>query len=397
MPTPSMAAAIITPARLDFDSRWSRVIIALPAPSAISSASSSRPAERQADAGSRRNSARNAGSTSRRSISWAAMSASEVATSRSAHARYHGLRHHDDHGDEERHPERDQHGPYDVSGGELVHHGLVSEGHADRTKREHGAPHQSEDSVARQHRRIGFVVLLAGEPARELRLGPAPQPRLAQDVDEDLVAVAVDERVEVEEGSDVGREREVEEEVADRAVGEQQAAEREHGAQGEVRRRARRADGDAAVARLEPCLGGVHEGVGEDEQQLEPGALYLAPERRHRHPVRGLVDRDHEEATRQEDKAAQPELGGHHERRPVATHDQIAEDPEPGHDQHRQRDQHRPREQHPPAGAVDSLEGGAENREGLRPWSEEPPEPALWRLLAAVWCRLRDAGQEPAL
>ena len=36
MPTPSIAAAIITPARLDLDSRMSRVIIALPAPSCIS-------------------------------------------------------------------------------------------------------------------------------------------------------------------------------------------------------------------------------------------------------------------------------------------------------------------------------------------------------------------------
>src|SRR5919107_2309658 len=76
-----MAAAIITPAKLDFDSRWSSVIIALPAPIDISSASSSSPALRQAAAGSRRNSVRNSGSPSRRSISWAAMSACGAATS----------------------------------------------------------------------------------------------------------------------------------------------------------------------------------------------------------------------------------------------------------------------------------------------------------------------------
>src|SRR5215204_1111995 len=111
MPTPSMAAAIITPARLDFDSRWSRVIIALTAPIDISSASSSRPALRQAVAGSRRNSERNAGSPSRRSISWAAMSASDVGISGSAHPVRQRLGKDDDHGDEAPDPERDQHAP----------------------------------------------------------------------------------------------------------------------------------------------------------------------------------------------------------------------------------------------------------------------------------------------
>src|SRR4051794_33602674 len=77
MPTPSMAAAIITPAREDLDSRMSSVCIALPAPTDISLATCSRPASRQAAAGSRRNFARKAGSTSRRSISLAAMSASD--------------------------------------------------------------------------------------------------------------------------------------------------------------------------------------------------------------------------------------------------------------------------------------------------------------------------------
>ena len=45
-PTPSMAAAISTPARLERDSRTSSVCIALPAPSAISSARLSSPASR---------------------------------------------------------------------------------------------------------------------------------------------------------------------------------------------------------------------------------------------------------------------------------------------------------------------------------------------------------------
>src|SRR5215207_1473182 len=125
MPTPSMAAAIITPARLDFDSRWSRVIIALPAPIDISSASSSRPALRHALAGSRRNSARNAGSPSRRSISFAATSASEVAMSGSAHPVHERLDEDDQDGEEAHDPQRDEHGPHHVVRREVVHHRLV--------------------------------------------------------------------------------------------------------------------------------------------------------------------------------------------------------------------------------------------------------------------------------
>src|SRR5918995_6902794 len=214
MPTPSMAAAIITPARLDFDSRWSSVIIALPAPIAISSANSSSPALRQAAAGARRNSVRNVGAPSRRSISWAAMSASEVATSVAPPQPLpERLDEHDQHRDEEHEPEGDQHGPDHVVGGVVVHDRLVAERQADREERRQQRPAEPEDRVARQHRRVVLVVALAGELARELRLRAPPQPRLLEHVDEDLVAVAVDERVEVEERADVGREGEVEEDV----------------------------------------------------------------------------------------------------------------------------------------------------------------------------------------
>src|SRR3954470_22469186 len=100
-----MAAAIITPASEDFDSRMSSVYIALPAPSDISSARWSSPASRQAAAGSRRKRARNAGSASRRSISRAATSASALATSGTSHPLPQRLAEHDDHGQEERHPQ----------------------------------------------------------------------------------------------------------------------------------------------------------------------------------------------------------------------------------------------------------------------------------------------------
>src|SRR5215217_1409557 len=147
MPTPSIAAAISTPARLDFDSRTSSVIIALPAPSDISSASSSSPALRHALAGSRRNSVRNAGSPSRRSISWAAMSASEVATSFSARAIPERLDEDDQHRNEEPDPQRDQHGPHHVLGRELLHDGLVAQRHPDREEGRQPRPHEAEDRV----------------------------------------------------------------------------------------------------------------------------------------------------------------------------------------------------------------------------------------------------------
>src|SRR3954451_11345081 len=105
-----MAAAIITPASEDLDSRMSSVCIALPPPTDISGASPSRPASRQAPAGSRRNLARNAGSASRRSMSFAATSASEVATSGlSGPPRAQRLEEHHDHREEEGHPQRGHH------------------------------------------------------------------------------------------------------------------------------------------------------------------------------------------------------------------------------------------------------------------------------------------------
>src|SRR5690242_6515335 len=122
-----MAAAIITPASEDLDSRTSSVYIALPAPRAISSASWSSPASRHAAAGSRRNRARKAGSASRRSIRRAATSASVLATAsglRGVPALVQRLRQHDDHGDEERDSER----PHDAVDDRLrreMHHDLL--------------------------------------------------------------------------------------------------------------------------------------------------------------------------------------------------------------------------------------------------------------------------------
>src|SRR3954469_5777319 len=140
MPTPSMAAAIITPASEDLDSRMSSVCIALPAPSDISWASCSSPASRQAPAGSRRKRARNSGSARSRSISLAAMSASEgvIATSAPADPLPERLAEDEEDRQEERHPQRG----HDPVHRRLGHAGgeerlLVAQRHADREQRRH--------------------------------------------------------------------------------------------------------------------------------------------------------------------------------------------------------------------------------------------------------------------
>src|SRR6187200_2878090 len=210
---PSMAAAIITPARLDRDSRISSVWAALPAASDISSASSCSPASRHATAGLRRNFARNAGSASRRSISWAAMSASVADTGESllrpaAHAIQQRLADDEHDRQEERDPQRAEH---DIDrhrrARDLLHDRHVAQREDDRERAGERGPDEPPDRVAAEHRRV-VRAALPGQLARELRAGAPAQARLAQHVDEDVVAVALDERVEVEERADVAGERE---------------------------------------------------------------------------------------------------------------------------------------------------------------------------------------------
>src|SRR3954471_4754753 len=176
-----MAAAIITPARLDLDSRMSSVYIALPPPTDISRASSSSPASRQAAAGSRRNFVRNAGSASRRSISFAAPSALDVAISADLYPPplAQRLEEHDDHRQEERHPER-RHHAVDHGLGQQRHEDLlVAQRHGDGEARGEHGPADPEQAVAREHRRISGLGF-AAQPPGELLLGASPQPRLAQ-------------------------------------------------------------------------------------------------------------------------------------------------------------------------------------------------------------------------
>src|SRR4051794_24802144 len=189
-----MAAAIITPASEDLDSRMSSVCIALPAPTDISSASCSRPASRQAPAGSRRKRARNSRSASSRSISLAATSASEgvMATlAPTAEPLPEQPAEDDENRQEEGDPERPHHGVdrrlRNPRGGERP---LVAPAPADREQRGAPRPDQPEDPVAREHRRVG-VRAATGQAPCQLLLRPPPQARLAEPVDEHVVAVAL--------------------------------------------------------------------------------------------------------------------------------------------------------------------------------------------------------------
>src|SRR3954447_5044857 len=202
MPTPSIAAAIITPASEDLDSRMSSVCIALPAPTDISCASCSRPASRHAPAGSRRKRARNSRSARSRSISFAATSASDgVIATRSAPADPLPERLAEDEEDrqEEGHPERRHHTVHrrlrHAGGEERL---LVAQRHPDREQRRDARPDEAEDPVAREHGpedpvagprgRVGGGAT-PGQPRGKLLLPPPPQPRLAEPVHEHVVAV----------------------------------------------------------------------------------------------------------------------------------------------------------------------------------------------------------------
>src|SRR4051794_26356268 len=211
-----MQAAIITPARLDLDSRTSSVIIALPAPSAISSASWSRPASRHAADGFLRKRARKAGSVSSRSMSLAATSVSLLVvrsvidrpwsprlSGASLHYERLAKRHEDR--NEKHQPDAPQHDVDDGLGRQVDHDLLVAQRHADREQRADDRPADAGDRVAPQRHAVGLALVARHAPL-ELRLGALLEAGLAQHVDQDVVAVAIQERVEVEQPADVGRE-----------------------------------------------------------------------------------------------------------------------------------------------------------------------------------------------
>src|SRR3954451_10337288 len=256
--TPSNAAAIRTPARLDRDSRTSRVSVALPALSAISSATLSSPACRDAPTGSRRNALRKMGSASRRSRSRAAASASDSLTSRLAarpplaclRAQEH------QHGKEERKAEHSHGAPHDGRGRDLQEPRLVAQRHADREARRHRRPRAGERRVARERGRIEGLAHPSAA-LEKLLARAAPQARLAEEIDQDLVAVAIHERVQVEERAQVGAEGQLEEDVPHDPGGRGQAAQRKQRTERQVGYGPGRADRNPAAPGLEPRLRGV--------------------------------------------------------------------------------------------------------------------------------------------
>src|SRR6185312_4747990 len=91
----------------------------------------------------------------------------------------------------------------------------------------------------------------ARQASRQLRASPLAQPRLTQPVAEDLIPVAIEERVGVEERADVRREGELEQDVAYVALGRQRTGDRERRSAREVRQRACGTDHDPVRPWLE--------------------------------------------------------------------------------------------------------------------------------------------------
>ena len=129
---------------------------------------------------------------------------------------------------------------------------------------------------------------------------------------------------------DVGGERELEEDVAHRPLGSSRQASEN------IAPSVRSDTGPAALMAIRRRRGSNHasdvstKAYGKIDQQLQAGPLDAAAERRHRQPVRRLVDRDHREAPEQEHEAAEADLVRDDERRPVAARDQVAEHADAG-------------------------------------------------------------------
>src|SRR4051794_23976538 len=220
--TPSAASANSTPARLERDSRPSSTSSGSP-----SAAKPSSPRRRATPSGSRWNSARNAGSASSRASS----------SSRSAMASAPPPQRQGDQRERRDDQENPQHGeaaPHhrrrEVAGEHRLVAGRREDGQAGADDR----PGRDQHRVAEQRGRLEGVAL-ARQPATQLLERPLAQPRLAQDVGEDLIAVALDARVEVEERPEIRAECQLEEHVAHAPGRAEKAAEREQPALAQIR------------------------------------------------------------------------------------------------------------------------------------------------------------------
>ena len=119
-----------------------------------------------------------------------------------------------------------------------------------------------------------------------------------------MIAVAVEERVQVEERADVRAERQLEEHVGDRPARSDPAREREQRTERQVARRPGGADHDPMRARLEVRLAGVDERVREDQHQAQPAARRPPAVMGQRQAVRELVDRHQRKPPGDEHRAA---------------------------------------------------------------------------------------------
>src|SRR5262249_38529965 len=133
-------------------------------------------------------------------------------------------------------------------------------------------PAQTRHSVDGEDPRLVAASGAPAKPAGELLARAPAEVRLPCEVDKHVVAVPLEERVEVEEGTKVARERELEDDVAKVARGEKRSHEREGPPDDEIARGPSATDRKPSPARLEPGLGCIDERVGEDQHQLQTGA-----------------------------------------------------------------------------------------------------------------------------
>ncbi len=191
-----------------------------PAPPPNSVASSGRSNCSQALAGSRRKLARNSSSVRSLSSSSAARALVRrlhlrlLSPGRSAGPSTPSRRRQDR--QEHQDVERDQHRPDDARRRDRCHVAVVALRHHDRERGGRERPDERGHGVGREHAGVVGLGFAPGEPRREPVARAAAQPGLAHQVDEDVVAVAVEQRVQVEDRARVGGEGELEPDVLDR-------------------------------------------------------------------------------------------------------------------------------------------------------------------------------------
>ena len=162
------------------------------------------------------------------------------------------------------------------------------------------------------------------EPPPQLRERAAPQRRLAQYVDEDVVPVALEHRVQVEEArrrrrrTRAGRRRRARSRPAAPGRQSENSARRARSPR-PARPRSPRSGGGAARTSVSDVSTYAY---GKIITIFSPALRTAASERGHREAVRGLVHGDHGEAPEHEHDPAEADLARDDERRSVARRDE---------------------------------------------------------------------------